>query len=58
MLLSYSLADEAATIDLGGGLTRAIETVGLGDGLNIHLLGDLGVGKTTFNEGQPQHHLS
>ena len=51
MLLSYSLADEAATIDLGGGLTRAIETVGLGDGLNIHLLGDLGAGKTTFSRG-------
>lgn len=48
------LADEAATLALGGTLARMLEQSGdllAGQGLDIHLLGDLGAGKTTLVRG-------
>ena len=50
-LIEYLLEDEAATVAAGKKLTRAVETVGLSQGLSIYLLGDLGAGKTTFSRG-------
>ena len=42
----FSLADEASTQALGAALAPC-----LAGGLSVHLLGDLGAGKTTFTRG-------
>jgi tRNA threonylcarbamoyladenosine biosynthesis protein TsaE len=44
--LKVDLPDEAATLALGGALAAWLEP-----GLSVHLLGDLGVGKTTLVRG-------
>lgn len=50
-LIQHLLEDEAATVAAGNKLAKAVETVGLAQGLSIYLLGDLGAGKTTFSRG-------
>jgi len=44
--LKVDLPDEAATLALGGALAAWLEP-----GLSVHLIGDLGVGKTTLVRG-------
>jgi tRNA threonylcarbamoyladenosine biosynthesis protein TsaE len=44
--LDTYLADEAATLSLGAALAQCIEP-----GLSVHLIGELGVGKTTLVRG-------
>jgi tRNA threonylcarbamoyladenosine biosynthesis protein TsaE len=46
LALDTYLADEAATLALGGALAQALEP-----GLSVHLEGELGVGKTTLVRG-------
>jgi len=46
MVLNTHLADEAATLALGGALAQSLEP-----GLSIHLRGELGAGKTTLVRG-------
>ncbi|ALP42549.1 tRNA (adenosine(37)-N6)-threonylcarbamoyltransferase complex ATPase subunit type 1 TsaE [Aeromonas schubertii] len=47
--LLVSLSDEAATVDLGGRLARALERA-----TTVFLHGDLGAGKTTLTRGWVQ----
>ena len=56
--ISYALADEAATVDLGRALAAAMTYVldeavdkASSQNLCIYLLGDLGAGKTTMSRG-------
>ncbi|MBT6579425.1 MAG: hypothetical protein HOO01_04060, partial [Cellvibrionales bacterium] len=56
--ISYALADEAATVDLGRALAAAMTYVldeaadkASSQNLCVYLLGDLGAGKTTLSRG-------
>ncbi|MBU3673020.1 MAG: tRNA (adenosine(37)-N6)-threonylcarbamoyltransferase complex ATPase subunit type 1 TsaE [Sinobacteraceae bacterium] len=49
--LSLSLADEAATVELGARIARALPSVSLESAWRVHLHGDLGAGKTTLVRG-------
>lgn len=47
--LSVHLPDESSTEQLGALVVQALRS--LGDGCVLHLVGDLGAGKTTFSRG-------
>ncbi|MBD3655239.1 MULTISPECIES: tRNA (adenosine(37)-N6)-threonylcarbamoyltransferase complex ATPase subunit type 1 TsaE [Marinobacter] len=47
--MELELADEAATVALGGRLARAV--IASGQGLTLFLEGNLGMGKTTLSRG-------
>jgi tRNA threonylcarbamoyladenosine biosynthesis protein TsaE len=49
--LELSLADEAATIELGAHLARALPSAATEGAWRVHLHGDLGAGKTTLVRG-------
>ncbi|NCV88081.1 MAG: hypothetical protein EBW14_19970 [Oxalobacteraceae bacterium] len=49
--LELSLADEAATIELGARLARALPSAAGEGAWRVHLHGDLGAGKTTLVRG-------
>lgn len=48
-VMELGLADEAATVALGGRLARAV--IASGQGLTLFLEGNLGMGKTTLSRG-------